>query len=57
MISVFFAMDTDLYTSVFKICTESSLEVQSESVNENKKSFKCSFCDYFCSEKCDLKKY
>ena len=57
MISVFFTMDTDLYTSVFKICTEFSLEVKSESVNENKKSFKCSFCDYCCPKKCDLKKY
>ena len=57
MISVFFTMDTDLYTSVFKICTESSLEVQSEPVNENKKSFKCSFCDYCCPKKCDLQKH
>ena len=41
----------------FSFSLKSSLEIQSESVNENKKSFKCSFCDYFCSKKCDLKKY
>ena len=41
----------------FSFSLKSSLEIQSESVNENKKSFKCSFCDYCCPKKCDLQKH